>query len=87
MVVHCPSYLKVQYKTWSSCKEYDTIKILIAVTPQGTISYVSKAWCGRVSDKYITKHCGILDIKLLPGDLVLTDRGFTIQGSVGFHCC
>jgi len=38
-----------------------------------------------VSDNYITEHCRILD-KLLPGDLILADRGFTIQDSVEFHC-
>ena len=43
----------------------------------GTISYVSQAWGGRTSDKYLTENCGILN-KLLPGDLVLADRGFTI---------
>ena len=37
---------------------------------------------GRVSDKYLTEHCGILD-KLLPGDIVLADRGFDIADSVG----
>ena len=36
-------------------------------------------------DKYITEHCGTLD-DLMPGDLVLADRGFAIQDSVGFLC-
>lgn len=51
---------------------------MIGITPQGTISFVSKAWGGRTSDKFLTENCGIID-KLLHGDLVLADRGFTIQ--------
>ena len=35
-----------------------------------------------MSDKHLTEHCGILD-KLLPGDVVLADRGFDIKESVG----
>ena len=34
-----------------------------------------------MSDKFLTEHCGILD-KLLPGDVVLADRGFDITDSV-----
>ena len=41
---------------------------------------------GRVSDKYLTEHCGILD-NLIPGDIVLADRGFDIADSVGIHQC
>ncbi|KAF0750162.1 Uncharacterized protein FWK35_00018318 [Aphis craccivora] len=39
---------------------------------------------GRVSDKHITENCDFLE-NLLPGDIVLADRGFTINESVGFH--
>jgi len=37
---------------------------------------------GHPSDKYITEHCGILK-ELLPGDIVLAERGFDIAESVG----
>lgn len=57
------------------------MKYLIGITPQGTISFISKAYGGRASDKFITEECGILS-KLLPGDVVLADRGFRIQDSV-----
>ena len=80
-----PSDLKARAQTWSNYKQHNTVKLLIAITPQGTISYISKAWGGRVSDKYITEQCGILD-ELLPGDLILADRGFTIDDSVGLYC-
>lgn len=61
------------------------MKYLIGITPQGAISFISKGWGGRDSDKHITENCGLLN-KLLPGDIVLADRGFDIKDSVGMMC-
>ena len=80
-----PSNLMARVQTWSSYKHHNTAKYLIGITPQGVISYISYGWGGRVSDKFITEHCGILN-KLLPGDVVLADRGFDTQDSVGMMC-
>eukprot|EP00795_Rhopilema_esculentum_P002436 gene2436-18090_t len=49
---------------------------------KGSISF--EAWGRRTSDKYLTDNCGILKL-LKPGDLVLADRGFTIEESVGLY--
>ena len=38
-----------------------------------------------MSDVHLTENNGILH-HLLPGDVVLADRGFTIEESVGFLC-
>ena len=77
-----PSNLEARSYTWSSYKHHNTVKVLLGTTPQGVVSFVSDTWEGRTSDKYITEHCGILN-KLLPGDVVLADRGFDIGDSVG----
>ncbi len=38
-----------------------------------------------MSDVQLTEECGLLR-RLLPGNAVLADRGFTIQESVGMFC-
>ncbi|XP_050703867.1 uncharacterized protein LOC126989267 [Eriocheir sinensis] len=73
--VNCPKYL--QAKTGSS---YKTVKFLIGVSPQGSISFISKAWNGNRSEKYITENCGFLD-NILPGDYIMADE-FDIADSV-----
>ena len=81
----CPSNLMARAQTYSNYKHHNTVKYLIATTPQGVISFVSKGWGGRVSDKHLTENCGLLS-NLQPGDQVLADRGFMVGDSVGLYC-
>ena len=60
------------------------MKVLIGITPQGSICFPSKPWGGRTSDKYLTERCGLLN-NLKAGDLVLADGGFTISESVALY--
>ncbi|XP_065068255.1 uncharacterized protein LOC135693654 [Rhopilema esculentum] len=78
-----PTNLLARAQTFSSYKHHNTVKVLIGITPQGSISFVSKAWGGRTSDKFLTENCGLSN-KLMPGDLVMADRGFTIHESIAF---
>ena len=44
--INRPSNLLARVQTWSSYKHHNTVKVLIGITPQGTISYISQAWGG-----------------------------------------
>ena len=79
-----PTNLLARAQTFSNNKHHNTVKVLIGITPQGSISFVSKAWGGRASDKFVTENSGFLT-NLLPGDLVLADRGFTVHESVWYY--
>lgn len=76
--IECPRDLQLQALTWSDYKKHNTAKLLVAIAPKGMISFVSKTWGGRTSDKYIVASSGFVDL-LDPGDVVLADRGFPIQ--------
>ena len=68
---------------YSQYKGNETVKYLIGVAPQGVIIFISESWGGRASDKMITQNSELLN-HLLPGDVVMADRGFRIEEDVGF---
>ena len=79
--IEIPSHLVAKPATWSQYKHAITANVFIAMCPQGVTTFVSCVWCGRVSDKHLTVNSGFL-MKLLPGDVVLADRGFDTEEDV-----
>jgi len=52
-----PSSLEARAASWSNYKHHNTVKVLLEITPQGVISFVSNTWGGQVSDKHLTENC------------------------------
>ena len=84
--INKPKNILARAQTFSSYKHHNTVKFLIGITPQGVISYILKAWEGRPRDKFLTENWDNLLDNLLPGDIVMADRGFDIEESVALYC-
>ena len=73
-----PSGLDLAATMWSEYKHHYTFKVLVAITPNGAVSYVSPAYGGRATDIFVVKDSGFLNL-LEPYDEVMADRGFKIR--------
>ena len=71
--IECP----YSYQASSVYKKHNTVKFLIGITPNGAISFLSKCWWGRATDKHITHHNGFFD-KVEHRDVILADEGLTL---------
>lgn len=78
MFIEKPASQQCQAATWSDYKHNNTVKLLVAISPQGSIAYISKLWGGRASDRHIVVKSDFLSY-IIPGDQVLADRGFTVR--------
>ncbi|KAH9379030.1 hypothetical protein HPB48_014504 [Haemaphysalis longicornis] len=63
--------------TWSQYKNLDAVKVLVRITPNGLISYISACWGAKVSDKQLVLLTDFTK-KLEYGDEVMAERGFNV---------
>ena len=67
-----PRHLHLQAQTWSEYNHHNTVKFLVVIAPNGSISYLSDMWGGRATDVHNT---GVWLLELIdPGDIILADR-------------
>ena len=81
-----PKSVNSQKSTWSSYKHHTTAKFLIAISPNGFVTFVSDVYGGKSSDKYIVQKSGFLS-NLEFNDDVMTDKGFQIETELLFKYC
>ncbi|KAJ8278435.1 hypothetical protein GJAV_G00087590 [Gymnothorax javanicus] len=84
-VVDCVETVLQKAKSLDSRRELyghyytnNTAKYLVAVSPSGIIMFISDAYGGKCSDRYIIQNSGFLDC-LCAGDEVMGGRGFTVR--------
>ncbi|CAM4805745.1 unnamed protein product [Rotaria magnacalcarata] len=77
-ILHNP---QAQQDTWSTYKNTNTVKVLVGITPNGVMSYISSLYGGATSDRSLLNMIGAGSlIELLePGDTIMSDRGFALD--------
>ena len=76
--VEQPALPELQQLTFSSYKNHNTYKGLIGISPTGADIFVSDLYPGCISDKELTRRCGILYM-LDKGDTTMADHGIDIE--------
>ena len=78
--IETPSDLHLQSSTWSQYKHHNTVKFLVACTPNGAIFFISPVYVGSISDVELTRLSGFLEVvRGKAGISVMADRGFIIK--------
>ena len=72
-----------QKSTWSSYMSYNTVKLLVGITPTGVFSFIPPLWTGSISDAEIVQNSGLIN-KLEEGGAVMADKGFLVRDLLAF---
>ena len=81
------SNLFMQSSTWSQYKHHNTVKFLVACTPNGAINFISPVFVGSITDVQLTSSSGFLEtLKDKPGISIMVDRSFTIRHAPRVKC-
>ena len=76
--IETPKDPKIQACCYSSYKHHHTAKVIVCCAPNSTITFLSKVYGGRASDKACLMESGLLDMHD-PHDMTQTDKGFGIE--------
>ncbi|XP_064477680.1 uncharacterized protein LOC135391360 [Ornithodoros turicata] len=76
-----PKRIYSRGQTYSHYKSCNTMKFLVAIAPNGFIMFVSHAYGGRASDKFIVEDSGFTNY-LYQDQEVMADRGFALNNSM-----
>ena len=76
--IEAPTLPDLQQKTFLLYKNRNTFKGLVGLSPGGAVTFVSSLFPGSITDKLLTRRCGLLKL-LETGDCVMADLGFDIQ--------
>ena len=79
-----PSLPSSQRHTYSQYKSYNTLKLLVSLSPICHFNFVSKLFSGSISDKDIVQKSGFLD-HIEQDDRIMADKGFNIQDLLALH--
>ena len=74
-----PENFAISNATFSSCKNHDTRKTGIWITPHASLVMCTDTYAGSISDNDLTADWGVLDMIQDEGATVLTDKGFGIE--------
>ncbi|XP_034238939.1 uncharacterized protein LOC117643890 [Thrips palmi] len=85
LFVEKPKCVRCRTRLYSQYKKGYTLKVLLGCAPSGLISFVSRNYGGRASDKFITSHSKLYD-KCEYSDGVMVDKGFAIEDECLQHC-
>jgi hypothetical protein len=80
-------HARAKVPVYSNYKKHSTVKVFIACNPLGSVTFLSKAWGGHVSDNELVRSSGYISLKYhQPGDQILADRGFTLVDDFAVYC-
>ena len=74
-----PSNATAQQATFSTYKNRNTLKALVGIDPSSSLTFISDLHGGSISDRELTIKCRILEKDWERKDVLMADRGFTIQ--------
>lgn len=75
------SDLSASAQCYSTYKSANTMKYLLAVSPHGSVTFISNGWPGHTSNTFVMDNSDFLFL-VRPGDLILADKGFKYKKSV-----